>query len=310
MKRASVLFIFALCLAQGAVKVGVFPAEVKRSFTTAQGLPDDRVNCVAVAGARVFAGTAKGLATYSGDSWKTDARFAAHAVEACAAVGDILYFSYEGSLQRLGAAGAERVGALPQGIIRSLAASGSAVYVGTDRGLFRSDAGRFTPVTLPARDIRQVSVSREGEVAVAAAEGVFVGGQPVFPRDGNRSWAPVDARGVAYDSAGRLWFASAQGIGRRDSGKWTLFTGLEGLPEDDLTTVAAGDPGIVWFGTRRGAIRFDGKTWEYRQGLRWLPQDDVRAISVNARGDAWFATAKGAGVIERRPMTLAEKAKF
>ena len=156
-------------------------------------------------------------------------------------------------------------------------------------------------------------MSRDGEIAVAAAEGLFVGNgelQRVLPRDGNRSWAVVDARGVAYDSAGRLWFASPQGAGLRESGKWTLFTGLEGLPEDDFTTVSAGEPGIVWFGTRRGAIRFDGKTWEYRQGLRWLPDDDVRAIAVTARGDAWFATDKGAGVIERRPMTLAEKAKF
>ena len=92
MKRAPVILLFALCLAQGAVKVGVFPAEVKRSFTVGQGLPDDRVRCVAVAGARVFAGTSKGLAVYAGESWKADPRFAAHAVEACAAAGDTLYF--------------------------------------------------------------------------------------------------------------------------------------------------------------------------------------------------------------------------
>jgi hypothetical protein len=74
--------------------------------------------------------------------------------------------------------------------------------------------------------------------------------------------------------------------------------------------LAAGEPGIVWFGTRHGAIRFDGKTWEYRQGLRWLPHDDVRAIAVSSNGDAWFGTASGVGWIERRPMTLAQKATY
>src|ERR1044072_1654421 len=112
MKRASVVCFFALCLAaQGAVKVGVFPAEVKRSFTVRQGLPDDQVRCVAVAGARVFAGTSKGLAVCSGESWKADTRFAAHPVEACAASGDTLYFTYNGGVQKLGATAVERVGA-------------------------------------------------------------------------------------------------------------------------------------------------------------------------------------------------------
>ena len=68
MRRAPVILLFALCLAQGAVKVGVFPAEVKRSFTVGRGLPDDRVRCVAIAGARVFAKTSKKLAIYTNES--------------------------------------------------------------------------------------------------------------------------------------------------------------------------------------------------------------------------------------------------
>ena len=41
-----------------------------------------------------------------------------------------------------------------------------------------------------------------------------------------------------------------------------------------------------------------------------MPDDDVRAIAVEANGNAWFATKKGVGLIERRHITLAEKAKF
>jgi len=85
---------------------------------------------------------------------------------------------------------------------------------------------------------------------------------------------------------------------------------MEGLPFNEFTTVAAGEKGVVWFGTTRGAIRFDGTNWEYRMAPRWLPHDAIRAIAVEPNGHAWFATENGIGLIVRRSMTLAEKARF
>ncbi|MGC8883617.1 MAG: hypothetical protein ACP5UT_12340 [Bryobacteraceae bacterium] len=119
-----------------------------------------------------------------------------------------------------------------------------------------------------------------------------------------------DVRGVVFDSRGRLWFCSPQGVGVQDGARWTLYTPAEGLPYDDFTAIAAGGDGSVWFGTRMGAIRFDGRHWSYRQGRRWLPGDEVRSIAVERDGTAWIATAAGISRIERRPMTLAEKARF
>jgi hypothetical protein len=133
---------------------------------------------------------------------------------------------------------------------------------------------------------------------------------PLFPRDGVKSWAPHDVRGVAFDTKGRLWFASPQGVGKRDGDAWTLITGYEGLPNNEFTTAAPGEEGVVWFGTTRGAIRYNGDVWEYRMAPRWLPDQFVRSIAVEPNGTAWFATEKGIGSIERRPSTLAEKAKF
>jgi hypothetical protein len=165
----------------------------------------------------------------------------------------------------------------------------------------------------PEGDVRQTA-ARDGRIAVASSSGFYVnsanGWERLLPRSGKRSWAPVDVRGVAFDARGRLWFASPQGVGCLDGATWTLYTGADGLPYDDFTTVAAGADGSVWFGTHAGAIRFDGQTWEYRQGKRWLPDDDVRSIAVGKDGDAWIATAKGLSHIERRTTTLAEKARF
>ena len=131
-------------------------------------------------------------------------------------------------------------------------------------------------------------------------------------RTGNRIPAEgtVDVPRLSVtDSRGTVWSARTGAIESRVGERVKTYTPADGLPYDKITSIAAGEGG-VWFATPRGAIRFDGKNWEYRQGLRWLPDDDVRAIAVEANGNAWFATKKGVGLIERRSITLAEKAKF
>ena len=115
---------------------------------------------------------------------------------------------------------------------------------------------------------------------------------------------------VVTDSLGRIWSAVPGGVECRAGARVRRFTPADGLPSDEITSIAAGENGVVWFATHIGAIRFDGVTWEYRQGRRWLPDDDVRTIAVEPNGNAWFATKKGVGLIERRNTTLAEKAKF
>jgi hypothetical protein len=193
--------------------------------------------------------------------------------------------------------------------------------------------------------VRQIAVGPKGELVVAAQAGLLQSTEPgkwvalypssaphfvevlkdspwdkvqiqpdksvrKFPATEPRSWALSDVRGVAFDSLGRLWFAGTQGAGSFDGKTWALYTGREGLPYNDFTGIAAGENGAVWFGTHFGAIKYDGVAWEYREGERWLADDDVHGVAVSKEGNAWFATSKGASVIERRPMTLAAKAKF
>ena len=191
-------------------------------------------------------------------------------------------------------------------------------------------ASRFTTAQgLPSDDVTAIDITATGEILAATtrgnvvfhkgrwlptnapvaaqkAEAVLSGeqGQRVFPKDGNKSWAPVDV------FASGAWFASPQGIGFKSESGWKLYGIAEGLPFDEFTGIAAARDGSVWLATTRGAIHFDGKTWEYRQGLRWLPGDNVRAVVFDAEDNAWFATEKGIGVIRTVPMTLAEKARF
>lgn len=297
------------------VRVGVFGEEVSRAYTAKDGVPSDDARSIAVtASGDVYAGTARGLARFSAGKWATLAADG-EAVEQVAARGDDVWFTAAGKLVHLHGASFS----LPPVKVNQITA-GEKPSLATDAGLYILGGKKFVLDSGLARllgsekAVRQVAVAADGRIAVAALAGLFLrqaGGAwgAVYPRDATRSWAPYDVRGVAFDSKDRLWFSSAQGAGCEAS-DWQLYTGADGLPYDDFTTLAAGENGTVWFGTRMGAIRYDGKDWEYRQGRRWLPHDDVRSIAVNGHGDAWFATAAGVGVIERRSMTLAEKAKF
>jgi hypothetical protein len=307
--------------AAASAQAGVFPIEIKHVFTTEQGLPDNRIDCIADTTSAVYAGTAHGLSRFDGNKWLPVNGLTRDPVELCAALGDSLYVVSQIGLQRVSAKSVTPPAAIPAGRPLALGVNNKALYLATDAGLYRAnpDVARFTQVNLPAsaKDIRQIALSPAGELAVAAPEGLFVmsptgGWSTEYPQEGPRSWVPKDVRAVAYDSEGRLWFASPQGAGYRDADGWKLFTGAEGLPYDDFTTITAGEHGVVWFGTSLGAIRFDGKTkiWEYRQGLSWLPDDRICAIAVSPNGDAWFATAKGVGLIERKPITFAEKAHY
>lgn len=164
----------------------------------------------------------------------------------------------------------------------------------------------------------QISVNQDqSRRVVASQQGLFESfmkssWQKVIAADGlGRVWANHDVRGAAYDSKGRLWFATPAGVGlRRTDDTWEFFEGRDGLPYNDFTCVAASPDGSIWFGTKRGAIRFDGERWAYRQGLRWLPNDEVRGIAIDAENTAWFATASGIGCISRQRTSLALKAEF
>jgi hypothetical protein len=222
---------------------------------------------------------------------------------------------------------------LPSNDVRAIHLdSKGAVWADTDKGwaVFQNDA--WTNATPPnpkslighvpvdrlgsiANITNQATQTQENQIIAATSKGLMIssdsGFEPYVVEDGlGRRWGTSDVRGVTVDTKGRLWFGTLAGAACKTPEGWRFYTGKEGLPYNDFTVIEAGPDGIVWFGTRLGAIRFDGQSWHYRQGRRWLPNDDVRDVAVDKSGNAWFATAGGVGLIERRMMTLAEKAQF
>jgi hypothetical protein len=306
-----------------ALKVGKFPVDVRTTYTLADGLPSNDILAVAVLlSGEVYAGTAKGLARFDGNRWKSVGP-ATTAVTLLTPVAQGLLAFADSKLVQIRGDSVEPRSELPNDIRelialkvverrRLLIASRSGVFEQSNR-VFLPDPA-FNGLAGDKPNIHQVGVA-DGRFAVAAESGLFLfdphtGWSQPNPTQGDQSWLPRNVGGVAFDARGRLWFGSSQGVGVLDGGKWTLYTGAEGLPYNDFTTLAAGDNGVIWFGTTRGAIRFDGKHWSYRQGKCWVPDDAIRQIAIAPDGTAWFATKSGVGKIEPRMMTLAEKARL
>jgi hypothetical protein len=197
--------------------------------------------------------------------------------------------------------------------LRQIHRRGEQVWLAADSGVVRVTGNVQATAELAGHDVRQVATGPGGVVLAATARGLWQRSEtgnwePVRVVDETgRVWAERDVRGVAVDAHGNWWVATPAGAVCRQGDRWHFFTGREGLPYTDFTCVAVAGT-EVWFGTRRGAVRLDGQHWAYREGPRWLPGNEVRSIAAGADGRVWFATDKGLGCIERRAMTLAEKA--
>jgi hypothetical protein len=179
------------------------------------------------------------------------------------------------------------------------------LLVAMQAGAFQQEVARTftTRDGLPSNDVTFVAVVN-GHVFAKTSAGVarFSGGRwSLYAAE-----LPAPSISTVTDSRGRVWSVRSGEVQSGDR----VYTAADGLPFNKISSIAAGEDGVIWLATPKGAIRFDGLNWEYRQGLRWLPDDDVRGIAVEANGNAWFATKNGVGLIERRRITLSEKAKF
>jgi hypothetical protein len=252
--------------------VGAFLQEIPHRYTEEHGLPATGVNDILVSpDGKVFARTREGVLQYAATEWS--------------------YVNSADEPTILAAFDAQRPGAPIRQIHRN--ADGTA-WVAHEQGLFFRDAqNNAIPLTIS---------------------------------DGKgRRWATEDVRGVCVDNTGALWVAVSAGVacGRLPeilSGSispstweqvtWRFYEGRDGVPYTDFTCVTADPLGGVWLGTHLGLVCYRDNEWGYRQGRLWLPDDDVRAVAVDANRNVWVATAGGVTCIERKPMTLAEKAAF
>jgi hypothetical protein len=302
--------------AQPAVISGTFPQQVRVDVTSSGAGARDATDVVTVGG-RLYALAGDTLLVHADDQWRQVpdvpglVTSLARAGDGAAALGD-------GWVAVLGAT-ATTVHQLPAGAHAVTVADGARLLVVTRDHVLTRNAQGWTTFALPATPAVAAAQAPDGRMAVIAGDEVHErtdghSWSRVFLRDDDEGWAPPGLRYLAYDSRGRLWIASAQGVAvrearaGRDEAAWRFIDARRGLPVLGISGMSPGTDGDMWFATDHGAMRLGDDVTEYRQGRRWLPADEVRALHVDEDGTAWFATSGGVGAIARRETTLAGKA--
>ncbi|HTH49388.1 MAG TPA: hypothetical protein VMB21_17860 [Candidatus Limnocylindria bacterium] len=295
------LCALTLRAAESAPAPQQFLQEVTRRYGTAQGLPANDVQLLDLAAD----GTPR---AFAGGKWSElrDGKWSELAALAPKSEREFVFADVSS---------VPVTAALPWASVKQIVRAGAATWLVTAVEPLLVREGKPVAQDWSGKGrVNQLAMGPDGAVWVASGAGLFRLGPKGWERqeilDGlGRAWAVNDVLGVAFDSVGRLWFATKAGVGCQDATGWKFYEGKDGLPWNDFTGLAAGKEGEMWFGTHLGAIRWDGHDFQYRQGPLWLPQDDVHGMAVNVQGEAWFATAGGVGVIARQPMTLAAKAE-
>jgi sugar lactone lactonase YvrE len=101
---------------------------------------------------------------------------------------------------------------------------------------------------------------------------------------------------IAFDRDGNLWAAGSGGVVRWDltDGTYTKYTVHEGLPGNDVRSIALAPDGTLWIGVFHGGVsRFDGQTWTTYGEDEGPPLDNVLSIAMTPDGALWVGTSGG-----------------
>ncbi len=259
------------------------------NFTTAEGLPDNRVYSVCVDGARIWAGTDNGLALYENGKWRSfhPADGLAHRAVLYLALdkktGD-LWIATMGGLSRYSAGRFDTFNQLNSGlandVVYGVAVQGEYVWTATAAGASRLNTrtnqwSLFNERNTPMYEIWTYSVS-PGEDKVYYA--VWGGGLLEYDVKTERWKDYNDPDGeteiheittsVSYVNQ-IVWVATYFGASRYDGRNWRNFLDKDsGLPSNFLNQVKSVDGTRTWFSTDKGLAYFDGRNWAtYRPAL-------------------------------------------
>ncbi|MCX6635837.1 MAG: regulator [Acidobacteria bacterium] len=271
-----------------------------QNFTTADGLPDNKVFSVAVDGERVWAGTDNGLAMYQGGKWKVfrPQDGLAHRAVLYVAVDKKthdVWIATMGGLSRYSAGRFDTYTQLNSGlsndVVYGVAVQDDEVWTATAAGASRLNTrtGQWTLYNernTPMYEIWTYAVSPGKEKVYFA---VWGGGVLEYDVKNDRWKDYNDPDGeteivlfkdqgliheittsVSYVEKDKIvWVATYFGASRYDGRNWRNFLDQDsGLPSNFLNQVKAVDGNRAWFSTDKGLAYFDGKNWSvYRPSL-------------------------------------------
>jgi ligand-binding sensor domain-containing protein len=317
--RATIIAVF---LAASALFAQDLPRFRWENFTTANGLPDNRVYSVCVDGGRIWAGTDNGLAMYENGKWRvfTTADGLAHRAVLSLTLDKkthTLWIATMGGLSRYSAGRIDSFTQLNSGltndVVYGVAVQGDLVWVATAAGGARYDTrtsqwSMFNERNTPMYEIWTYGVSAAEDKVYYAVWGSGVLEYDVKTDhwlkyddpDGENEIVLFRDQGLIHEITTSvsyvnkiLWAATYFGASRYDGRNWRNFLDKDsGLPSNFLNQVKSVDGTRTWFSTDKGLAYYDGVQW-----ATYRPSLDTHAPEMLVR-DA-------AGTVTHVPVTTA-----
>jgi ligand-binding sensor domain-containing protein len=132
--------------------------------------------------------------------------------------------------------------------------------------------------------------------------GEGAGGVNMF-EDGAWTWMDTailfspSVKDLAEDQDGNVWAAGDGGVARFDGAEWAMIEPPEDHPSLPVNSIAVDPDGHIWAGTRQlGLWVHDGQAWSQITTEDGLPGETVWAIEFDDAGRAWVGTGDGLGV--------------
>lgn len=117
---------------------------------------------------------------------------------------------------------------------------------------------------------------------------------------------------IKFDSWGHLWVGTDEGIYIYDNTDyWIGPNEIDTLPAEKINAIQIAKNGCKYFASDNGVICLDKGALKYLGAKRWVPVTDVAAVAVSDDGDTvWAATGQGLSRIATSMMTLSQKAEL
>ena len=189
-------------------------------------------------------------------------------------------------------------------------AEGASIWAGTNRGLWRLGDGAARHFGTEDGLVNNVVHSLASDGAGRLWVGTYNG---LDQRQGNRFAALGFAAGAQPPSvtsllwhAGSLWIAPqlgmVGGLFRYDGTTAVRLTAKDGLSNNHVTSLGAGQHDRVWIGTGSGLTLYERGLLQVQTSQDGLPGTLITDVLEDRQGRVWVATLEG---ILRRPLTAA-----
>lgn len=189
---------------------------------------------------------------------------------------------------------------LPDERVNSIApAGGGAVWIGGEGGLTRWPAGDTGLPTTLLTDasvvVRALATDADGRLWLATTNGLrIIAPKGVAAIEPPEDWLGVPVGDICRGAGGRVWLGIRKGIGRFQTGEWSLFGQPEGLAAGEAQAVIEDRSGRVWTASARsGLLCYDEGGWERVERGREAALGRIQTIHEDDQGNLWLGSNRG-----------------